>query len=74
MEAHERGDFMKFLEYMYYESLPYTYGTVGLYGMSQHELSKIAAMAGFVLAACSYQVFYKRYFHRTYKVRNQVSI
>ena len=61
---------------MYYESLPYFYGAVGLFAISQHQFSKIAAAGGFVLLVCSYQVFYKRYFHRTYttKARNHLNI
>ncbi len=62
---------MKFLEYMFYESLPYIYGSIGVFAMTQHETSKVAAIGGLILALCSYQVFYKRYFHRTYTAKMQ---
>lgn len=65
---------MKFLEYLYYETLPYLYGTLGIFAMSQHEVSKIAAFGGIVLTLCSYQVFYQRYFHRTYANKHKMRI
>ncbi len=65
---------MKFLEYLYYESLPYIYATIGAFGLANHETSKVAAIGGFVLAACAYQVFYFRYFHRTTTSRTRSNI
>lgn len=60
------GGLMKFLEYLYYESLPFFYAGLSLFAFMNAESSKIVIVAGALLAFCSYQVFYKRYFYRTY--------
>jgi len=70
------GGNMDFLEYLYYESLPYLYGTVAAFALMNHEASKIAGVAGIILAFCSYKVFYKRFYYRTYskKYNHQIRL
>ncbi len=60
---------MKFLEYVYYESLPYAYAGLALFAFMNHENSKAAGVASLVLAFCSYHVLMKRYNYRTYSSR-----
>ncbi len=59
---------MDFLEFVYYESLPYAYASIGAFAFMNQEFSKIAGVAGVVLAFCSYQVFMRRY---KYRMRGQ---
>lgn len=61
-----RGVQMDFLEYLYYESLPYFYAGMAAFGFMNHETSRIAGLAAAVLAFCSYKVFYSRFHYRTY--------
>jgi len=55
---------MDFLEFVYYESLPYAYASIGAFALLNHDFSKVAGVAGIVLAFCSYQVFMRRYQYR----------
>jgi hypothetical protein len=59
---------MDFIEYLYYESLPYFYAGLSYFALSHHDTSKVAGLAGVILAFCSYQVFMQRY---NYRVKNQ---
>ena len=67
---------MSFLEYVYYESLPYVYAALAVFAYSQHEVSKWAGAATIILAYCSYFVLQQRFRHRTVykKFRNQTRI
>ncbi len=58
------GGTMDFLEYLFYESLPYLYAIVAFGGFMNHDVSKVAVVAAVVLSYCSYLVFSQRYFHR----------
>ena len=55
---------MDFLEFIYYESLPYAYASIAGFALMNSDFSKVAGIAGIVLAFCSYQVFSKRYRYR----------
>lgn len=57
---------MGFLEYIFYESLPYLYGALSIFAFMNHEASKMAGLAAIILAVCSYQVFMKRYQYRMF--------
>ena len=65
---------MDFLEYMYYESLPYVYAALSIFAFMNHDTSKIAGVAAVVLAFCSYLVFVKRYEHRMLRSRHKNDI
>ena len=65
---------MDFLEYLYYESLPYIYAGLSVFAFMNHETSKIAGVAAVVLAFCSYMVFAKRYEHRMIRSRYKNNI
>jgi hypothetical protein len=55
---------MRLLEYLYYESLPYSYAALGVYGLTLHDVSKLAAVGGLMLLFCGYQVYQIRQKHR----------
>jgi hypothetical protein len=59
-----KGGGMKSLEHLLYESLPYTYAGLGLYGLTLYDVSKVAAVGGLMLLFCGYQVFQVRQKHR----------
>lgn len=63
---------MNFLEYMYYESLPYFYAGMSVFAFINHETSKILPVAGLTLAFCSYHIFQERYKYRTYKRNRKI--
>ena len=67
---------MDLLEYIWYEGLPYIYGSLSIFAFSQSDVSKLAGIAAIVLAFCSYAVFVKRFEHRTYasKYNNKTRI
>ena len=60
---------MDFLEFIWYESLPYLYACLAVFAFTQHDTSKLIGLAGIVLGYCSYHVFAKRYEYRTYSVK-----
>lgn len=62
---------MKFLEWLYYESLPFVYGALSAFGFANHEYSKLGAVAAVVLAFCSYTVFHKRFYYREFQSRHK---
>ena len=62
---------MDFLEYIWYESLPYGYAALSGYVFFNMDQSKVAGLAAIVLAFCSYQVFIRRYNHRYKSSKNQ---
>lgn len=64
---------MDFLEFIYYESLPYAYASIGAFAFMNQDFSKVAGVAGLVLAFCSYQVFMKRYQYRMHGHNRQTT-
>jgi hypothetical protein len=63
---------MDFLEYIYYESLPYVYAALSAFAFYNHESSKLVGLAGIVLAFCSYQVLARRYNYRMFTSRPKI--
>ncbi len=63
------GNFMKLLEPLYYESLPYVYGALAIFAFSQADESKIAGVAALLLSFCSCYILKKRFEYRSCKGR-----
>ena len=63
------GEHMDFLEWLYYESLPYVYAGFSVYAFMNADASKLVGIAGVVLAFCSYVVLSKRYNYRVFQSR-----
>ncbi len=60
---------MKFLEFVYYESLPYAYAGLAVFAFMNYETSKLAGIAAVILSFCSYYVLSKRYNYRMFSSR-----
>ena len=60
---------MDFIEWLYYESLPYVYAGLSIFAFMNYESSKLVAASAVVLAFCSYIVLTKRYNYRVFHSR-----
>ena len=58
---------MDFLEWLYYESLPFAYAGLAAFAFAHHDSSKIAAVAAVVLVICSFTILQKRFQYRTFQ-------
>lgn len=57
---------MDFLEFIFYESLPFIYAGLSTFAFLNHDKSIFVGLAAIILAFCSYQVFVKRFRYRSY--------
>lgn len=64
---------MNFLGYIVYESLPFLYAAMSVFGFMNRDLSGLAGIGSVVLAICSFVVLQKRYEYRTYTNKNYSS-
>lgn len=60
---------MAFIEYLIYEGKPFAYAALASFSLASADGSKIAALAGLMLAFCSLVVLHRRFEYRTYSHR-----